>query len=904
MNIKITTLFLFSFILCACQDDNQQNQSTLQKASDQQTASEQPDKENHSAVVAKRKAEDNLSHEYAKLRKRQIQSVKYHLAVQLDSQSTEFTGQTKIEVNLFENNQAPITIDFSGGKVKQVQVNDRQVDWEYNQFFISLAAELFQPGKNQIEIDYSHPYASDGYGLHRFVEKQTNSVYVYTHFEPYKANRFFPHFDQPNLRATYRIQVSTPADWQVITSVIENKVETTENTKLWHFPESANFSSYILPLHAGPYKVWHDKAGDIPLRLFARQSIAPYVNLDEWFTPTKQGFKFFQDYFAIPYPYIKYDQVISPDYNIGAMENVAAVTFNESYIRRGEKTRAQKRSLANTIAHEMAHMWFGNLVTIDWWNGLWLKESFATYMANLFLAEGSDYKEAWDAFYAGTEQWAYQSDEAVTTHPIELPVSSTAEAYTNFDGITYGKGASVLRQLPFYLGEDNFRKGVRNYLKEYANQATTLDDFMQALGKAANMDMNEWQQQWLYQAGVNTIKISYQCEVGKISQMNINQTAPEDWPTLRNQRVQVGLFNIKSNKMTFTKSIPVTYRGAQTAVKEAIGQQCPDVVYPNYQDWGFVKVVLDDKSVKHLKHHINDFAEVKTRLMMWQSLWDAVRDAKLPITEYIDFALANIPAEKDNNLINKVSRSLTATVAYLSYLDQDSNLRKNYLEKVESFLWLQTSQASPKSDQQKTWFKGFVSAVNTNKGLQQILDLLDGQTELTGLTIDQDQRWSLIQKLAEFEFKNYQKILDIETQKDTSDKGLKSALAAKAIIPILDNKKQWLQVLINQPEAYKLSAARNIIWNLFPSSQHQLLEKFSEEILEAIPQLNNSAEQAYVRSFSGLAPSLCRSASVERLAKAKQDFKDFDPSIVKSIKRSHQEDQRCVDILKLVESGG
>ncbi len=851
-----------------------------------------------------RENRDYLSHQYAKVRKKQVQSVDYKLSVRFDEVKDSFMGTATVNFSMVKGNLSPLTIDFDKGTVKSILVNEKQVSWDYNQWFITLAADLFREGNNTIKIDYSRPYSTDGYGIHRFKEKSTGNVYIYSHFEPYKAHRFFPHFDQPNLRATYTIDVVAPKSWQVITSILEERVEELESTKHWFFPQSANFSSYVLPMHAGPYKVWHDKAGEIPLRLFARQSIAPYVKLNEWFKPTKQTFKFFQEYFDIPYPFVKYDQVISPDYNIGAMENIAAVTFNESFISRGEKTRSSKRRLANTIAHEMAHMWFGNLVTMDWWNGLWLKESFATYMANLALGESTEYKEVWDAFYSGTEQWAYSSDQSVTTHAIELPVATTSDAYTNFDGITYGKGASVLRQLPFYLGEDAFRQGVSNYLKKYAYQATTLSDFMTELGNVAQQDLTEWQQQWLFRAGVNTIKVNYQCENDKVKSMSLIQTAPEKLPTLRSQRVQIGLYQIEANSAKLSVALPVTYSGKFTNIASAKNLPCPDAVYPNYDDWGFVKVELDEKTIKTLEGYINTFPKVKTRLMLWQSLWDSVRDAKLSVLDYVNFSINNLQADDDLNIVSDVSSSLSASFSYIGFLSENSQTKKKYRSDIENFFWQKTINAQPKSDLQKNWFSYFVSTAHTPNGLKKLIDLLSEKIYLDGLTIDQDRRWQLIQKLNQYEFGEYDELLKIERQKDDSDKGMKNALATEVIRPNVKTKEKWLKVLIEQPQKYKLSTARYIMEALFPSSQVGIHAKFSQQILTAIPMLDKKVEQAFTRSFSSyLAPSLCTSDSVKKLAEANKMFSTLNPSIVKSFKRTHQNDERCVNILNKMQEG-
>jgi aminopeptidase N len=459
-----------------------------------------------------RKLEPYLEQGYAVLRKRQISAVSYQLHVELDEASASFTGEIKIDFTLAKNNKMPVTVDFDGGQVLSVQLNGKPISWQHEKWFIRLAPELFATGKNNLQIHYRHAFATAGDGLHRYQDQQTGNVYLYSNFEPFNAHKMFPHFDQPDIKATYTLDVVAPEKWQVISTTRETHVDSQGDKKHWLFPQTPVMASYVFSLHAGPYAVWEDKAGDIPLRLFARQELAQYVNFKEWFLFTQQAFAFYNQYFNYPYPFAKYDQLIVPDFNSGAMENIGAVTFNETYISRGQKTYLQRMRNDNVISHEMAHMWFGDLVTMGWWNGLWLNESFATYMASLQQANNSEFKnDAWSVFYADMKQWAYTADQQVTTHAIELPVANTAVAFTNFDGITYGKGASVLKQLAIYVGEDNFRQGVATYLKKYAYSNTRLKDFMDEVAAPAKQDLFGWSQEWLYKAGLNTIRVDYEC---------------------------------------------------------------------------------------------------------------------------------------------------------------------------------------------------------------------------------------------------------------------------------------------------------------------------------------------------------------------------------------------------------
>ena len=868
-----------------------------------QTTDNKNETAQNTVVKINRQHSESLFENYAVMRAQQVSNVTYNLQVFLDKESDYFSGITDLNFDLAADNQNDLTIDFDEGTVSEVKVNDKAVSFTYEKWFITVPASELAEGKNKVTVEYSRPYSTDGSGLHRFVDPENGEVYLYTDFEPYDANRLFPHFDQPDLKAKYTMQVTAPSHWKIISASRENKIEEQGDNKRWHFPQTAKFSSYIFSLHAGNYAMWEDQFEDIPLRLFARQSLAEYVKTEEWFKPTKQSFKFFNDYFEVRYPFGKYDQIVAPDFNAGAMENVGAVTFNEGYIARGEKSTRAKMSLANVIAHEMAHMWFGNLVTMRWWNGLWLNESFATYMANLEVNEASDFNNAWDVFYSGTKQWAYRSDDSVNTHAIELPVPSTGDALTNFDGITYGKGASVLKQLPYYLGEENFRVGVSNYLKKFSYKNTELDDFIGELGKAANKDMSQWTQDWLYHAGLNTIKVNYQCSDNKITAFAIAQSAPENYPTLREQRIQVGLYNFADNAMSLTKAIPVTYKGAMTKVKDAIGENCPDLVYPNEGDWGFVKVDLDEKSLASVQEHINAIDNVTMRLMLWQSLSDSVRDANLSAEKFVHFAIANIEDETDYNVVRKIAGSLTTALRYLTTATRLK--QKNYTDlyrDVEDLYLRLLEKSTAGSDLQKMWYSRYVRLSKSEVHLKNLLSLLQGEKRYSGLTIDQDKRWNILAQLNRYQYGNYQALLTAEKMKDNSDSGVKNAIYAEVLRPEAAVKAKWFDVVVNNPNKLKLSTMRYIMYGLFPSEQSALEAPYKTQILAHIPKLNAGSDLGLLEAFTDyMLPSECSVESEAELAQLVVDYKGMKPQALKSVKASHQSVSRCIKALKLLQ---
>lgn len=864
--------------------------------------SKSANKSQEALPIIERVQSESLSDEYAAIRAQQVSNVSYKLSVVLDEEKADFSGVSEISFNLIENNQNDLKIDFDEGNVEFVTIDDEPIEFNYSQWFITIPKEALKAGKNTLTIGYKRPYSTDGSGLHRFVDPENSEVYLYTDFEPYDANRLFPHFDQPSLKATYKLDVKAPKSWKVISATRETEIKELEHVNHWIFPTSKKFSSYIFSLHAGNYDVWEDQFEDIPLRLFVRTSLSKYVKTEDWFTPTKQSFKFFNDYFEVRYPFEKYDQIIAPDFNSGAMENVAAVTFSEYFVSRGEKSTEQKMRLANVIAHEMAHMWFGDLVTMRWWNGLWLNESFATYMANLAVDKATDFENVWDVFYSGTKQWAYSSDDSVNTHAIELEVPTTADALSNFDGITYGKGASVLKQLPYYLGEENFRVGVSNYLKKFSYKNTELSDFMDELGKAADKDLTQWTQDWLYKAGLNSISVDYQCDGSKISSLAINQTAPELYPTLREQRVQLGLYSFNGDTMSLTQAIPVLYKGESTTIKEAVGKACPDLVYPNEGDWGYVKVVLDEKSQASVKKHINDIENETMRLMLWQSLSDSVNDANLPADEFVNFAMANLHKETDYNVAKKIVDSLINAVNYLdtaTRLDQ-KDFSPIYKE-VEYLLWHLIKIAEPKSDLQKMLYVEYSYFAKSADHLANLEKLLEGDIKIDGLTIDQDKRWRIVARLNRFEFGEYKAHLAAEKVNDTSDKGAKYAIYSEVLRPDADIKAKWFNEVVENPNNLKLSTLRFVMHGLFPVEQSHLEAPYKARIVDFIATLNQKGDLAMLGNFTGtMLPTDCTNESEQALSKLVDAYADMKPQAIKPIKKAHETAQRCVKVLNLL----
>ncbi len=886
---KTSALILFSLATVGCT-----NQSTVNVATAPTEASQAP-----------RVKQDWLSDGHAQLRKRQVSDVSYQLDFDL-SQADKFYGSTTIEftTHLLSDD---LTFDFSHGSVEQVWVNGQVVDFAYNNYFVTVPKSSLKLGKTAVKIKYSHKYSDNGSGLYRYTDATDNKSYLYTHFEPYEANKLFPGFDQPNLRASYKVNVTAPSDWTVITSVREDNVVDKGELKQWNFPESARFSTYVFPLHAGPYHVWQDtfkavkgSSEDVPLRLFARESLAEYVDVQHWMNVTKKGLAFFNDYFDYDYPFGKYDQIIVPDFNISGMENVAAVTYSESTVSRGKITKEQEERISGLLLHEMSHMWFGDLITIDWWSNLWLKESFATYMSNVALGETGLSGNAWNKFYITTKQRAYGADSSVTTHAIQMPVSDTKNGVASFDVITYQKGASVLNQLAHYLGAEPFKAGIRQYFKDFAYQATKLPDFMGTLGKVAGRDLDKWTQDWLYKAGTNRVSAVFECKNDKISEFALAQSYPKDHPYMREHALNIGLYSLgKELKVISTQAVRLS--GKTTQVPELIGSQCPDMVYPNHGDWGFVKVILDDKTRNNVVRAIPLIKDSMVRAMFYQSLWDLVDDKQMSLTTYIDLVTTTITDEKDTKVLGLVMNHLGGARNYLNRFNTEQYPKKtDYLIKLERFLWQGLNAQIPGSDHQKAWFYSALGVSHSSGALNKLNDLLEGKKSIKGLEIDQDLRWGLLIQLAGFGYQHYDALLAKEKAKDPSYQGELGAIAADARQPKADAKLRWIKEFektSNRLTARKQKVAMDY---MFPSHQSHLLEPLSDRLINDLVSFDVNRDQKLIATMVyAIMPRLCSSASVAKLQQAIDNNPQLGLIALKGLKEMHQSDEKCVEISKV-----
>jgi aminopeptidase N len=631
-------------------------------------------------------------------------------------------------------------IDCVGKHVISAKLNGVDFDPKFDGetvFLPALAAE------NILEIEHEGIYSNSGEGLHRFVDPADNEVYLYTQFETGDARRMYACFDQPDQKATFTISTITPKHWEVISNYgIEATKDLDGDRKHIQFATSQVISTYVTAIVAGAYKSVHDEyKGEktIPLGIYARKSFFQHVDAANIFEVTKQGFAYFEKTFGLAYPFGKYDQIAVAEYNWGAMENVGCVTFHEDVlIFRSKVTERSYISRATTIHHEMAHMWFGDLVTMKWWQDLWLNESFAEWASYLSVSESTKYTNAWTEFNSVRKNWAYRVDQMTSTHPIAVEMEDLDAVRTNFDGISYAKGASVLQQLVAHVGRDNFIAGLRKYFAKHAYKNTELSDLITELQAASGKDLTAWVNTWLRTAGVNTLRPVITLDGDNYASVSVKQEFPPmpiGSKELRPHRLYVGLFDVKGDALVRRESIEVDIAGELTEIKELAGKKSADLLLINDHDQTYAKLRFDDRSVETMKKYLGNLDDSLARGLIWASLWDSTRDGELAASDYITIALNALKGESDISMITATFMQIdTAIWAYVAPKNREA-VRLAVANAAEALL----DGAKPGSDNQLQYARAFVNNAVTPAQFDRLKAMLDGA--VNGLTVDAELRW-------------------------------------------------------------------------------------------------------------------------------------------------------------------
>jgi aminopeptidase N len=740
-------------------------------------------------------------------------------------------------------------IEVAATAIRSAVLNGTPVDtsgWsaETGLTLTGLAAE------NTLVVEADFAYSASGQGLQRSTDPVDKEIYLYSQFETADAQRVFACFDQPDLKSVFTWHATVPAHWKVISNMPAERDEPAgPGARTVHFTPSARMSTYIAAICAGPYHEVRDSHDGIDLGAYCRASMAQYLDADDLFLITKQGFDFFHEQFGVRYPLPKYDQLWVPDFNAGAMENFGCVTHAEAhYIFRSQVTDYEYEQRANTILHELAHMWFGDLVTMRWWNDLWLNESFAEWASHWCNTHATRFSDAWTTFLSVRKNWGYRQDQLSSTHPVYCEMPDLEAVEVNFDGITYAKGASVIKQLVAYVGLDAFLAGLRAYFGKHAWGNATFDDLLTELETASGRELRKFAAQWLETAQVNTLRPVLEIGAdGAYTRVVVQQEAPSAYPTLRTHRIGVGLYDVQGDRLVRRDLLELDVSGEATEIPALAGVPAADVLLLNDDDLTYAKLRLDERSMATVVQHIAGFDSSLARALCWAAAWDMVRDAELAARDYVALVCSGLPAERDINLTTATLRQ--AQTALTMYADPEwaptgwADLAATARTALDA--------AEPGSGFQLAWARAFLGSARGSDDLDVLRGWLTGDGVPAGLTVDTELRWSLLQALAAQGAATDAEI-GRELDGDRTASGEREAAYARALLPTTENKARVWERLTGVEELPNW-LHRSLLQGFQHSTQVALTAPYAPRFFDVVDDLWKRSDSEPAQEFVMLA---------------------------------------------------
>jgi aminopeptidase N len=761
-------------------------------------------------------------------------------------------------------------VDYIAPVVTSIELNGESIDLSAHDGYRIQLSGL--KAHNTLVVTGESKYMNTGEGLHRFIDPVDNEIYLYSQFEIADARRVYACFDQPDQKATYQFTITAPAHWKVQSnSPTPAPTKISDDVVKYVFAPTHLMSTYITAIVAGPYHEVKDsytgKFGTYPLGLFCRKSLAEHLDPADLFEVTKQGFEYFEEAFDTGYPFGKYDQLFVPEFNAGAMENAGCVTHHEDYVFRSKVTRASYEQRANTVLHELAHMWFGDLVTMKWWDDLWLNESFAEWAAHQASANATQYVEAWTNFTNQRKAWGYRQDQLPTTHPIVADMVDLDAVEVNFDGITYAKGASALRQLVAWVGEDKFFEGIRAYFKKHAWGNTELPDLLVELEAASGRNLKDWTERWLQTAGVNTLRPEVVIEDGVYKSVTVIQeppVAPEGVEQLlRPHRIGIGLYNKVGTSVDRTSVLEIDVDGPRTEVPELVGKPAADLLLLNDGDFTFAKIRLDEKSAKTAAENLDGVSDSISRALIWAASWDMTRDAQMPTGDYLNMIMSSDLLDMGIGVSQQLLLQARSAIEQFGAPEK----RAKYRDQMIEVLLAQLPKAEPGGDHQLAFVRNVIALARTTEHADLIKSWLDGVNAPAGLAIDTDLRWAFVSRLASLNALPASAI-DDELKRDNTAGGQRQAAAARAALPTAEAKQAAWAAVVDSDELPNaiLSAT---VGGFAQPDQRDLLIPFVDKYFAALPEIWKTRTNEIAQSLTtGLFPSLLASEDILKRADA------------------------------------
>jgi aminopeptidase N len=806
-------------------------------------------------------ARDLLTQVEAAARAAAVSQVRYDLRLDLTANAATFRGHLVARFTLAAGHAGSIFLCFRGRTIHALTLNGVAIDVpDWNGYRLTLpAAHLKGGAENILDIAFENAYDTGGDGVFRFIDPEDQAEYVYTNFEPYEAHRMAPIFDQPDVKAKLSLTVTAPSAWSVFANGAETEARPDgAGVTLHTFAETPPLASYLFSFAAGPFVGRRfevsipGRATPVQVGLWSRGSLERYLSYDLFQKMTSQAFLYFGELFGREYPFEKLDHVYCPEFNVGAMENVGLITYTERYIFRSTPTPSDVTDLAEVVFHEIAHMWFGNLVTMRWWDDLWLNESFATYAAALCLTEGSEHTTAWQEFNVQLKRWSLIEDDSPTTHPIAGTVADTDQTFLNFDGITYGKGGAVLKQLGARLGRAGFSAGLRLHFQRHAFGNATLADFLASLEEGSGISLATWSDQWLRTSGPNRLgALITPSTSGTIGSLTVTQEVVSGDEVLREHLLRVALLYPGDGAAVIIEPHEVLATGARTDVPSAVGRPLPLAVIPNHDDLAVGKLALDDATLRFAESRLEAIPDGLLRQLTWMAIWELVRDGRYPSARYAQLLIDRLPHEVDSSIVQGIVESTLGSLL-LRYMPDGERERwgSRIVETARARL-----AAGGSEGMRIVWSRVMVLAAVTPRDVEETWQVAVGETPLDGVEIDQDHRWSLLIRAASFGAPNIVERLKREALRDPSDRGERALLAAEAATPNVAAKRAtWGRIL--RADGYgsvrkTLAAASGFAWPW----QHELLAPYVAQIPTALLALG-SADATFARDLVTRSASL------------------------------------------------
>jgi aminopeptidase N len=842
------------------------------------------------------RARDVLTRAEAEARARRVGQADYEVTLDLPGGSSSYRGEATI--SFASAGSGPLFLDFRGRRITRLEVNGRGLAPDWNGYRLTLPADVVD-ARMVVRIDYENDFDTGGDGFHRFVDPEDDAEYLYTNFEPYEAHRLFPCFDQPDIKGHYTFDVSAPAGWTVVGNAPAVSQRPLDGGRARNvFARTELFSTYLVALICGEYVERRTEHRGLSLGLFARRSMERQLDehAAETFEITEQGLDFYSELFDQPFPFAKYDQIFVPEYNSGAMENVAAVTYNESYLFRDPPTVNQRLDRAEVLLHELAHMWFGDLTTMRWWDDLWLNESFATYISYLAMVEATRFTNAWKVFNSDIKRWAYQQDQLVTTHPIAGAADDTEVAFLNFDGITYGKGAAVLKQLVQAVGRDGFRDGMRLYFRRYAWANATLRDFLGCLADASGLALDEWARLWLETASVNTLAADWQAEAGRLTSARLHQSAPAEHPTLRPHALEVGIGHERAGRLVMS-SIPATISTAETELEGVVGLPAPQLVFPNHADHAYAKVALDAATLAYVHRHLDRVDDPLLRQLLWMSLWEMVRDTQLRSTDFLAIAREHLDAETDLDILKSVLERVVMTLTrFVPEARREAEAHAVFETALANL------DAATTDDGRINWARAAINCAISAADVGRLLRHIDGAQPVAEFELDQEMRWEVAIKAVAFDVPGADARLATEQARDRSDRGQRALIRAAAAAPRAEAKAEaWQRIHGAGYGSFHFTRAA-MLGFLWPH-QAQLVAPYAERFFAQVREVFETRDNPYARAYMlSLFPA--HTADPKVLARAQELLATLDgrlPTLSRQLAEAADELERAIRVRRHAE---